>query len=90
MAEPLGVRAYSQIESKIEEALLDASVISVTSTVNGDGSIEIDAIRLRLRDGRIIRVRASVLMDEGILLETVIQGGTLRRMTAQKDFGGDA
>jgi len=90
MSEPLGVRTCARIELQIEEALLEANVISVAATVDGDGSIVIDAIRLRLRDGRIIRVRASVLEDEGILLETVIPGGELRRMTVLEDFGGDA
>jgi len=85
MTEHLDDRACAQAETAIGDALLGACVISsVATTVSEDGSIEINAIRLRLRDGRAVRIRV-VDYNEGWISIESVESSRLRRMMA-RDF----
>ena len=84
MSEHLDARACAQAELAIDAVLLGACVISVASAVDGSGSIDIEAIRLRLRDGRAARIRAGDCAEYGIILESV-ESVAMRKMVAH-DF----
>lgn len=57
-------------EFAIERALLGACVITAVTTVGKDRSIDINAICLRLRDGRAVRIRPHYA-NGGITIESV-------------------